>query len=304
MKRIILIYAALFGLGSLAAAQWGPRGFSTAGPQLRPLFAQTVFAQPIQNPASEWRYAPGDTTSMYLYKHGVQLGGYNYQHGYWRDYDVKTDTWGDRVYCDRLDVPKHIGKKKADTKAPAPPQVEVDGTQNFGVDWQKIEGHGATYAGLPISNESAKRMIENEIPDHKQKFHLVVIGTEAERKGVIDQLAQLEPQIAGRVLPRSVKPGEFSLKDSATGQTVYKDGNPSVYFQAPDGKVLHRQADGANVVDAIRKAVKHYDADKDPDMRKPQPGPLSLPGLPSHPAIIPAIGMAALALFALLKGQK
>jgi hypothetical protein len=97
------------------------------------------------------------------------------------------------------------------------------------------------------------------------------------------------------------------LKDGVTGQTLFKvDGRPTVYLQAPDGKVLHRQDDfkGPDDFQAIRKAIKSYDAGKDVDLRKtPAPDDKKAP-TPAAPAISPwlLIGGAA-ALFLFLRSQ-
>lgn len=337
MKRVFIIFAILLAAGGATVAQWGSRGCSPAGPQLwapSAAFARQpdFLAQPVQA-QSDWRFHPGDPMIAYLYRNGVQVGGYNYAGGYWRDYDAATDTWGPMVPCTRDDAPNHIGKsikdgKRVDAKPtgvvqpkaeseplPLPfgqldrepiaaEKLDLTDPLNMGVQWNKIEDHGITYEGRRISCDKAATMIQNEIPDHKKKLRVNVIGTESECKPVRDQLVSLEPEISSRILIRCMPPGDWATKDGVTGQVVYKDGHPSLYVQAPDGKVLHRQSDDKQCVDAIRKTVKKYDADKDPDLRKPQPmpGPLpnnpNNPATPMHPAIPVAIGIGLLMLFA------
>jgi hypothetical protein len=50
------------------------------------------------------------------------------------------------------------------------------------------------------------------------------------------------------------------------------DGDPTVYCQAPSGKVLHRQDDYQGgpdaLIGALRKAKANYDPKRDPDLRK------------------------------------
>jgi hypothetical protein len=66
-------------------------------------------------------------------------------------------------------------------------------------------------------------------------------------------------------------------------------GSPTIYLQAPDGKVLHRQDDyRPGDLGAIRKAIARYDAKKDPDARRP-----AVAGLPLLLVMGGAIALAA-----------
>ncbi len=188
---------------------------------------------------SDWRYNAGDSTTAYLFDKGKQIGGYSYSGGYWRDYDYKANTWGEKVFCAREDVPKYIGKR------PAPVT---------GLDWDKIgnrskvELHSKDGTTKEISREEAiERMRPTEagkddIPDDSKKFRLTIIGTPAERKPVMDAWAQVEPAIRDRVVTWCVAPDHHSLKESDSGQLRFKnDGKPTIHLTAPDGQSLHRQ---------------------------------------------------------------
>lgn len=309
MKRILLLTGVLLTIGTASLAQWGPRGCSP-GLQLQP-FVQPVFAVPVaqteQIPMSDWRYNPNDRTSAYLYKNGVQIGGYSYSGGYWRDYDSKSDTWGEKVYCTREDVPQHIGKK-------SPPLT--------GLDWDKIgnrskvELHTKSGSAEITRQEAIERLLpieagKDDIPDDSKKFRLTVIGKPEERKPVIEAWAQVEPELRNRVVTWSVSPDHHSLRESDSGTPKFKlDGKPGVYFTASDGQVIHRQDDfkGPEDFHAIRKGVKIYDQDKDLDLRKPKPAPNPLgpnaPSLPFHPAMLAALLLGGLVILTQLKGRK
>lgn len=279
-------------------AQWGSRGCFTPGFQL----GVPVYSEPIR-PASDWRYIAGDPTTAYLFRNGVQIGGYCNE-GYWRDYDPVADSWGPKVYCDRLRVPEHIGKSAK------PTVIEQAPTQNFGMDWTpqgpaKITRHDK-HGDREITRATAiKEMAAHDIPDDSKKLRLTVIGDTATRKPVMDQWASVEAELKDRVVAWSVPPDHWSLKDTDTGAQVFKaNGSPTVYLQAPGGQVLHRQDDGVGAVEAVRKAIKKYDADKDPDLRKPSPVVPILPALTSHPAMLPALLLGGLFLLAFFKGKQ
>jgi hypothetical protein len=161
---------------------------------------------------------------------------------------------------------EQVREPKAQPDEPAPAVAE-----NHGVDLSKIGPSRCMMNGREVTMEHALGVVGGQIPDDSQKLRLTVIGTQEKRQPVITALAQLEPELRNRIVPWSVPADHWSLKDTATGQTAFKaDGAPTVYLQAPDGKVLHRQDDwrGPDDFQAIRKAVKAYDAKKDPDLRK------------------------------------
>ena len=62
-------------------------------------------------------------------------------------------------------------------------------------------------------------------------------------------------------------PNNWAVKDG-----FFTEGKPTIYLQAPNGKVLHRQddySDGASVLaTALRKADPNYSPTEDRDARK------------------------------------
>lgn len=152
------------------------------------------------------------------------------------------------------------------------PADSVPKELNFGVDLDKIEAHKVTLNGRSISCERAIERIGNHVPDDRNKIRLVVIGTPAEREPVARAWENADQSLRDRVSPWFCSADHWSLRDTTTGEMRFQaDGHPTIYLLAPDGESLGRMNGftAAQDVEAIRKAVKKYDADKDADLRKP-----------------------------------
>lgn len=164
---------------------------------------------------------------------GKQIGNVDAAAQSFRVYDAESDTWGDTLPLRRGDW------------------------RERGVDMRRLrESTGEISAPT------------DKIPDDSKKLRVTVIGSRDARRGVVDAV-NAEPNVASRVSLWSVEPDHWSLRDSETGEPVFRTtGTPTVYVQAPDGKVLHRQDDPKGVVGAIRKTLKPYNPDLDPDVRK------------------------------------
>lgn len=225
----------------------------------------------------EWKEPPKETENgegrFFLWRDGKMIGVWFPDHGHYRAW-LGGDNWGTPT------TPPH----------PAPAKM------NFGLDEEKIgSGHSITMNGKEITRSKALDMIEKQrIPDDSKKFRLVIIGPDADRKRVADAWGSMDAEIRDRFAVWSVPADHWSLKDGETGETIFKcGGSPTVYCQAPGGKVLHRQDSFGDVGDleAIRKAVKKYDQ-KDPDLRKPDPNKPAPngPAEPVHP-MLPIAGL-------------
>jgi hypothetical protein len=155
--------------------------------------------------------------------------------------------------------------------------------------------------GKVVSRDEALQALQSGgLSDDSQKLRLTVIGSDDERKKV---LTALPPDVKERCLVKSYAPDHWAMK----GAGFKTDGHPTVYVQAPDGQVLHRQDGADNLVAAVRKADPNYDPAKDPDLRKPR-----TPDRPTPPApdisSTPWAGWVAAGLVALVallwKGPK
>ncbi len=162
-----------------------------------------------------------------------------------------------------------------------------------GVEWDKIHGDGYSRKGKAITRAEAFEAVTTGIPDDGSKLRLTIIGPDASRAKVEADLKLPENKdIADRVLPWSVKPDHFSVRDTG----FVTNGSPTVYCQAPDGKVIFRE-DTYEPTDfgAIRKAIATYDAAKDPG-RVPPASPTNLTPI--------AIGAGVVLLIFLLANRK
>lgn len=280
MKTVLSLLAALCLVGSVAAQCCGPN---------------CQVPSRVDPPAMSLTRVPGaDQWGVYL--HGRQVGTFDAAGRKFRPYDEKTDRWGDEVGLDPVTWAAAGACKCVKCKCAEDPVVGQS-WQEHGVDEGKLRKSRYVVNGREVSQGEAHRAVGDAIPDESKKLTVTLIGSKAERDKVAADLRTLDPATAARVNVWSVPPDHHSLKDTETGQVVGKtDGHPTVYVQAPDGKVLHRQDDAVQAVEAVRKAVKGYDPAKDPDLRKP-----SHPVDPAAPSsnLIPICCLVAVGAFVL-----
>lgn len=253
---------------------WGPKGCGPVGP---PAFVP--YPAPL---VWEWRSFEDDGDQVALLRNGVQVGAYRYSGDYFRPYDRATDTWGERCR-----PPVQPPARQVQAVEPVEP-VEAK-TENFGVDWGKISHEKWTVNGKPGCWHQAHALLSGKVPDDAGLLRLTVIGPEADRKQVLADL-QAVPALAvhrDKLVVKDYDPTHWAV----AGAGFVTSGRPTIYLQAPDGKVLHRQDSypGAEkLAEAIRKADPNYDPKKDPDLTKPPPP--ALPPLGSVPLWVWALG--------------
>lgn len=161
------------------------------------------------------------------------------------------------------------------------PVVEQDGIQNFGIDRSGLNGSAEriTLDGRAITPSEAAQILQaGSLADDSGKLRLTVIGAEADRRRVLDDLKGPLADIAAQCLVQDYPPDHWAV--ARTG--FYTAGKPTIYVQTPDGTVLHRQddyTDGAEglrlAFERLRKPDPDYRPDKDPDLRRPLGGLLS-----------------------------
>ncbi|GAB6188136.1 hypothetical protein JCM17478_36380 [Thermopirellula anaerolimosa] len=161
------------------------------------------------------------------------------------------------------------------------PVVEQDGVQNFGIDRAGLGGSAEriTLDGRQITRAEATQILQaGSLADDSGKLRLTVIGTEADRGRVLDDLRGSLSDIANQCLVQDYPPDHWAVANVG----FYTAGKPTIYVQAPDGNVLHRQddyADGAEgfrqAFERLRKPDPNYRPDKDRDQRRPADGLLS-----------------------------
>jgi hypothetical protein len=212
---------------------------------------------PKQTVQYEWRQHQDDPGRRYLYADGKLIGGYDVADQYYRPYDAATDTWGTTL---RLAHNTPTGSQ-----------------QFFGVDNSKLSGQD-TYTVhnedgcRHVSRQEAHKIVGQKLQDDSNKLRITIIGDEKVCRLALADLQALVKDIDDWAIVRSYPPGHWALQPG-----FVQSGSPTIYCQAPSGKVLHRQDDYQGgceeAAGALRKAKNSYDAKKDPDLRKSQVQP-------------------------------
>lgn len=270
MRTLSLIL--MLSCAGLANAQCAG-GNCTFAPSFAPVMQPTYrpFLQPVQSEYtwSTYTHLPG---TLYLYHGNKQLGGYDIATGVYKPLlDYQKNIWGS------ASTPPHPLPTNYYLKAPV-------AVPNYGVDMSKLSRESREHDsyklnGLPIPKDAAYDAVEKGIADDSAKMRLTIIGSDEDRARVEKDLAAPEQaDLMAAVNVWSVRPDHHSLYDSVTKQPGYvTTGKPTIYLQAPDGKVLHRQDDyRPGDIAAIRKAG-NYDHKRDPDVRRPSSAGLGLP---------------------------
>ena len=136
--------------------------------------------------------------------------------------------------------------------------------RNFGVSTDKI----AKNEVYSVNGRIVTQPAGPPIPDDSGKLHLTIIGSDSERRRVLEDLATA-PELAQfreRFLVQDYPPDHWAV--ALCG--FYTAGHPTIYLQQPSGKVLHRQDDydgPQRFAEALRKGSNTYDANRDPDLR-------------------------------------
>jgi len=166
--------------------------------------------------------------------------------------------------------------------------------QNFGVDLDRLAG-GPSYkltrkdGEHALTQAEAFELMATGLPDDSKKSRLTVIGSDAERKPVEDDLAKPEnADLRDKTILWSVRPDHWSVRDGG-----WAPGTPAVYLQPPKGanikvsqvdpatkkkslvtvaalgdEVLYREPEyKTGDLQAIRKKLPDYDPSKDPGRR-------------------------------------
>jgi hypothetical protein len=216
-------------------------------------------------PGYTWHRFASDPGRSYLYGDGVMLAAYDHARNIYCTYDAASDTWSDPTR-----PPWDEGKPEP---IAAPDEKKTEALPNYGVDLERLSGareERYRLNGLPVSRDRARHaLIGGNVPDDAGRLRLTVIGDTSSAAAVTRDLASA-PTLApwkDRLVVQSYPPSHWAV----TKAGFHTTGKPTVYVQAPSGKVLHRQddyADGAEgLAQALRRADPNYDPTKDPDLR-------------------------------------
>jgi hypothetical protein len=175
--------------------------------------------------------------------------------------------------------------------------VEADGTPNFGLDLSQMPAPGKHILnGQEVTKEEMMQAIgKPQLPDDAEQMCVTVIGPDASRKQVMADL-DTHPALSpwkGKVKVHGYDPSHWAVAQAGFLTT----GSPTIYCQAADGQVLHRQDEYRGpeaLAEALRRADPSYQPQKDPDLNKT----FNLQATPMWVWIVGGI-----VLFLLLKGE-
>ena len=210
---------------------------------------------PVATAGVEWRSAVIDPGRVYLFVAGRQLGGYDGERDQWRDYDPDTGAWS---------PPRPLFPQRAS-------RIESGGIANFGVMRERLADNDERHSlngGRVTANEAIA--VIGKLEDDSDKLRLTIIGSEAERRAVLDDLAK-HPELAPlreQLSVQSYAPDHWAV----AGLGFVQSGKPTIYLQTSDGAVRHRQDEyrgPEKLAEAIRRADPHYRPENDPDLNRP-----------------------------------
>lgn len=205
----------------------------------------------------EWRSRIEEPGRLYLFVEGRQLGGFDQERNEWRDYDPNSGLWG---------PPRPLFQDRRSNSATV---------QNFGVMREQLTGHDERHFlnGGAVSGREALAAF-GQLDDDSDKLRLTVIGSEVERRAVLNDF-EIDPDLTpfrDRLVVQSYPPDHWAV----TGAGFVQTGKPTIYLQTPEGVVRHRQDEYRGphkLAQAIRRADPHYRPENDPDLNRP----ISLP---------------------------
>jgi hypothetical protein len=206
-----------------------------------------------------------DSRQVALYKDSVQVGVYKVPERVYLEMDSKGNF-------KESTLPTPIPEKYLDL-------FPIKKMANYGIELSEMKGRPESYYhnGRSITKESALLLMGTQgIPDDSQFIRITVIGSDAIRKKVRDDLYN-DPALSDF---RSFTVVQDYPKDhwAVNGVGFEANSEIAIYVQSPDGTVVHRQndyTDGAvGLATALRKVDPNYRKGGDPDLRATLEGSL------------------------------
>jgi hypothetical protein len=300
--RLLPLLGLLSVIIALLLAELLPRAYGGWGKSCGPVGSAApapVYSGPIPCDAAAnftgWRMSDS-TRCWYYWDRGRQVAGWDPREKVYRTYDATRDQWSEpqpppwkvRTCVCTDDCPCADECACSESGAPCcrscPCVSTVAGVTNYGLDLSKLGSKERyTVNGSEVHKGEAFGLIGGggQLADDSAKLRLTIIGPDAERAKVRQDL-ETAPALAefrDKLLVQDYPPEHWAVRCG-----FKTDGHPTIYCQAPDGKVLHRQDSYTTAEDlagALRKADPNYQPSKDPDKSKPDPKPaLPVPTLP------------------------
>lgn len=280
---------------------WGPSGCLPVGRPVAPVVT------------SAYRWTNGiDPVQVHLFLGDRQVGTYRRDDGCYYPYDGQD--WGQPASCPTA-LPEGVQiktKSKPCSCSLCGPtcQCERDGqcrealpgdviTQNFGVDTSRlsVDSNPRYYLGTSEVNRQSivEALATPRMPDDASKVRLTVIGPPDACNRVLSDLKAIPG--SSEVVTKCYGPTDWAVERAG----FVTSGSPTIYLQAPDGRVLHRQDDydgPGPLAEALRKAKPDYKPANDPDLRKVIPWPIKLPDIdPKMILLVALVGVGVYLYF-------
>ena len=276
--RFIVYVACLVTPAAPALAQCGWAGCgndqSYWAPSFYPSFVQrqapviVVTVTPARD-GYEWRARSDKPDELYLYRSGVQVGGWKHSERAYRSYSVERDEFSS-LRCTRPPI-----ELPGETPAPAAPTVRPveEVLPNFGLDLERIRSSAAEYSlsGRTVSREVALAAIGQDLPADADALRLTWVGDEAVGERIRADI--LSSGLANKVTFQSYASPDLSMI-RGLGFELGK-----LHIQAPNGALLHWQVGytdqqgltAAVAAAELRRRDPNFDPSRVPDLTKPKP---------------------------------
>lgn len=250
----------------------------------------------------EWRQSD-DARRIYLYRDGVQVGGFDFKFRVWMDYDARSKRWGQPQDCAPYPVPHSDApaasfgqivqhKTPAQTEEVGPQLPEEKPIKNFGIDLQGLHAeqvrcagkHCYSLNGHDISRGEALAAIGGDvagIPNDADCLRLTWVGSSDAAAKIQSSLAEWSSKVCFQSYASTDDPVLKGLGFTTGLQVQAPDGKPLWYCaDVPDSETLNK---GLMVADARRKDPK-WDPLKWPNLAVGEaPKPDSSPADPTSP---------------------
>lgn len=249
---------------------------------------------------AEWRIRSDDPGRFYLYRSGVQVGGWDANQKRWMDYDASRNAWQDGYppwFASQLTGARdtQVGQIFFGVDRKNVPQQET-----FSVNGHRVEYHKA-----------AEAFGDDTLSDDSGKLRITVCGTKEACDTVLSDLKSnsATASMSNKFLVQAYRPGTWPVEvfkcPPGEGFFLSITGPPNKRSQ---GVEYHTQAayEGPEKLalamhEALRRADPNYQPDKTPDLSKPKPPPAPSPSSPDGGDIWP---WAIAAILAFLFGGK
>jgi hypothetical protein len=267
-------------LTMMIIGQCGPNGCPTPSRpyQVQPYLNFTSPCGPngcnvATRPIYKWVQVP-NVSQVALYEDNVQVGNFDYDRKVYCPFRGNSE-WGEPTEpptppptapttTKKLDV----GAKKAEMPGST---IDENGVQNFGIlpDPHEAQDPEPRYQvnGREATKGQVIQAFEGQAVDQSTKLRLTVIGPRQSRQAVLEDVKRT-PDLRGVVsnfLLKDYDPTDWEVARSG----FFTQGSPTIYVQAPTGKVLHRQdsyTGAEDLASVLRKANDQYKAEADPNL--------------------------------------